>query len=209
MKETKMQDVSFLEREKETFKERLRTLIGDRSVRSAAKDWGLSVSTLNNYLNRDTEPALAVVKTIAKHEKVSLDWLASGDEEVSRAAPRSLGSGPAAITSDDYLQRAWMMVFEVMAKSEAEEMIRFINRHGIKSVLNRAIEFDLLQNEFNLNHYIDAQPIRPTLKQIIKMVLTADESADKEILQIVTNATHADAPDPTKVNQAAEHKAAG
>jgi len=48
--------------------DRLRTLIGSRSTRAAAKAWDLSYSTLNNYLNRGTEPSLSVARQIAERE---------------------------------------------------------------------------------------------------------------------------------------------
>ncbi|MBN6412584.1 XRE family transcriptional regulator [Escherichia coli] len=60
---------------KESIPDRLRKLIGKRSVRAAAKDWGLSFSTLNNYLTRGTEPSLSVARQIAMIEGVTIEWI--------------------------------------------------------------------------------------------------------------------------------------
>jgi hypothetical protein len=60
---------------KESISDRLRELIGNRSVRAAAKDWGLSFSTLNNYLTRGTEPSLSVALQIATVEGVTIEWI--------------------------------------------------------------------------------------------------------------------------------------
>ncbi len=68
---------------KESFKTRLQTLIGQRSVRAAAKDWGVPVSTLNNYIHKGTEPSFKIVCTISNKEHVSLDWLAFGTDEAN------------------------------------------------------------------------------------------------------------------------------
>ncbi|SQD03496.1 repressor protein [Escherichia coli] len=61
MDKLKGKSLSLPEVTKESIPERLRELIGKRSVRAAAKDWGLSFSTLNNYLTRGTEPSLSVL----------------------------------------------------------------------------------------------------------------------------------------------------
>lgn len=47
-------DFAFVVDGKESFKSRLQHLIGTRSVRAAAKDWGVPVSTINNYLQKNT-----------------------------------------------------------------------------------------------------------------------------------------------------------
>ncbi|MGL9772952.1 MAG: hypothetical protein ACR5LG_00725 [Sodalis sp. (in: enterobacteria)] len=57
---------------------RLKQLTGNRSVRAAATEWGLSFSTLHNYLTRGTEPSFTVVQGIVYKKHVSLDWLAFG-----------------------------------------------------------------------------------------------------------------------------------
>ncbi|WP_072091973.1 helix-turn-helix domain-containing protein [Trabulsiella odontotermitis] len=71
---------AFDEARKESFTARLKQLIGNRSVRAAAKEWGLSFSTLNNYITRGTEPSFVAMQAIASTEGVSLDWLAFGFE---------------------------------------------------------------------------------------------------------------------------------
>ena len=44
----KANEIAFDEGRKESFIKRLKSLVGNRSIRAAAKDWGLSFSTLNN-----------------------------------------------------------------------------------------------------------------------------------------------------------------
>lgn len=80
----KDEDFSFVAEGKDNFRQRLQNLIGNRSVRSAAKDWGVPVSTLNNYIHKGTEPSFKVVCLISNKEHVSLNWLAYGVEDASQ-----------------------------------------------------------------------------------------------------------------------------
>ncbi|MBJ3693618.1 hypothetical protein JGC73_25500, partial [Salmonella enterica subsp. enterica serovar Typhimurium] len=68
----KANEFAFDEERKENFIKRLKALVGTRSVRAAAKDWGLSFSTLNNYLSRGTEPSFIAMQAIAAKEHVTL-----------------------------------------------------------------------------------------------------------------------------------------
>lgn len=58
--------------------ERLRELIGDRSIRLYAKEVGVSEGTVRGYL-RGTPPKLLELVKIAKLDGVSLEWLATGE----------------------------------------------------------------------------------------------------------------------------------
>ncbi|HCL5208590.1 TPA: helix-turn-helix domain-containing protein, partial [Salmonella enterica] len=78
----KDEDFSFVLEGKDNFRQRLQSLIGNRSVRAAAKDWGVPVSTLNNYIHKGTEPSFKIVCLISNKEQVSLNWLAYGDDDV-------------------------------------------------------------------------------------------------------------------------------
>lgn len=75
MTSKKHENLSFSGYSKENIPGRLRVLIGSRSIRSAAKDWGLSFSTLNNYLSRKIEPSLEVALKISSAENVSIEWI--------------------------------------------------------------------------------------------------------------------------------------
>jgi len=141
MSEGKESELSFESDGKESFKQRLRELIGSRSVRSVARAWGLSFSTLNNYLNRGTDPSLSAVKSIAKAEGVSIDWLASGENRtqmnsIEIRATKGIGE----INSSDKLSSAWLMVLESIEPHEAFSLIKLIHRKGIERVISEQIE---------------------------------------------------------------------
>lgn len=51
-------------------------------MRQAAEDWGIGTSTLNAYIKNGSVPNLNIAHQIAIKEDVSLQWLATGDEEL-------------------------------------------------------------------------------------------------------------------------------
>ena len=155
---------------KETLSERLRVLIGKRSARAAAKDWGLSFSTLNNYLNRGTEPSFSVAVRIAELEGVSIEWLAFGGEMSSQRSQEATNKtgvnsiSPLAV--DDVAKFAWLMVYESLDREDTEALLRLIHREGVKRILNTAITDGLeVQDFLNLSD-ADKERVLRLAKQI-------------------------------------------
>ena len=124
---------------KESLADRLRFLIGRRSTRAAAKSWRLSYSTLNNYINRGTEPSLSIAAQIAELEGVSVEWLAWGERQ-AQTVPPALEQNVAhyastSPTTNDPLQFAWSMVFSSLDRSEQEALLKLIHKEGVKGIL--------------------------------------------------------------------------
>lgn len=125
--------------QKESLADRLRFLIGSRSTRAAAKSWRLSYSTLNNYLNRGTEPSLSIAAKIAELEGVSVDWLAYG-ENPTQPFPMSLEQNVAdyqthSSATGDPLQFTWSLVFNSLDRSEQESLLKLIHKEGVNGIL--------------------------------------------------------------------------
>lgn len=132
MSESKERQFAFEGEGKESFRQRLESLIGERSVRSAALEWGLPPSTINNYIHKGTEPALKVVLAIAKAERVSLEWLACGLNKDEKAKNSS------SVHEEDPLKFTWLMIYESLSRDEAEAIIRLIHKEGVKGILASA-----------------------------------------------------------------------
>lgn len=183
--------VSFQDDPKETFKDRLKTLIGERSVRGAAKDWGLSVSTLNNYLNRGTEPTLSVLETISSVENVSIDWLVKGIQ-----MPKILIQQK---HQKDESRKTWMMIYDSLSNDEANDIMKFIHRYGVLNAfkINQMNHIELT----DVSEVIDSLEIRPTLKQAIKLALAGDESMDREILHRIEEKKNTDVSGQVSQNE--------
>ena len=113
-----------------SFKDRLRQLIGDRSLRSTAKAWGLPYSTLNNYLEKDTTPSLYIALNISKIEHVSLEWLATGVEVKKDPAPYSTEE-----TASHDTKMAWQLMFDMLEPEEVNALLRLIHRKGVEHIL--------------------------------------------------------------------------
>lgn len=166
MTKLKENDFSFEDDGKESFKTRLKKLIGQRSIRAAAREWGLSFSTLNNYLNKGTEPSFTAIRGIASHEKVSLDWLAYGSQasEYNNKMNRMSQEVNSPMVSDK-LAGAWLMVLESAEPEEAVRLIKLINRKGIERLLSDAPAL----NEQPMTHQINSLELSELEQALIQL----------------------------------------
>lgn len=138
--------LSFDEVRKEKFIARLKLLIGNRSIRAAAKAWGLSFSTLNNYITRGTEPSFIAMQAIASIEGISLDWLAFGENDSNSnqnpskkdSAIINKESSSLPVDDKDFLRSAWSSAFEFMGKTEAESLLKIIINGGARGLIKLA-----------------------------------------------------------------------
>ncbi|HBD5072819.1 TPA: helix-turn-helix domain-containing protein, partial [Escherichia coli] len=170
-------DFSFSQDRKESIQDRIKQLIGTRSLRKATSDWGLPYSTINNYFEKGTTPGLNVVATIAKLENVSLEWLVYGENrsvpmvEKSRVATEDVNRPDTSIV-DEILRRA--------APEDRERLIDMLCCIGIKGVLERLQQptrqakqaYNDLDEQENA---IRSLNIRESLKDAICMALDGNE----------------------------------
>lgn len=77
------------------FCERLKTAIGNRSVRGFSRDLGMSDGAVRAYLSGDSEPTRPVLLAMAKVTGVRLEWLSDG------TGPMRPGDGPQLIPAGD------------------------------------------------------------------------------------------------------------
>ncbi|WOD90936.1 helix-turn-helix transcriptional regulator [Klebsiella pneumoniae] len=155
MSSEKETNFSFDESVKESISTRIRQLIGTRTVRAAARAWGLSFSTLNNYLTRGTEPSLNVALKIANVEGVSVEWLATGvkgiliadESDVSHHEQKngldshgqnstySIGYTATPLRDERFMALTWTMFFEALNSEEKSKLIDTFAKLGAKGVL--------------------------------------------------------------------------
>ncbi|MFG6104894.1 LexA family transcriptional regulator [Leptothoe sp. EHU-05/26/07-4] len=64
--------------EPDDFPSRLKKVVGDKSIRSFARECGFSDTVLRQYLSGNSEPTRPVLLAIARAADVSLEWLAAG-----------------------------------------------------------------------------------------------------------------------------------
>ncbi|HAV8121582.1 TPA: XRE family transcriptional regulator [Escherichia coli] len=117
--------LSFPGGRKESIAERLKRLIGPRSVRAAARDWGLSFSTLNNYLSRGTEPSLSVALQIASIEGVSVEWLC-GFSDVAQVNHSEIRA------NQDESKKIIMTIISALDEKDLEQLSKNLVLNGAK-----------------------------------------------------------------------------
>ena len=199
MKGKKSENVSFADATKETLIERIQELIQGRSIRSVSIEWGLPYSTLNNYLNKGTDPSFKAIQTIAEAEQVSLDWLAFGINK-SELEPQKEGDAPK--MDRRLMKNSWDMVYESLSTDEISELLKAIHRKGIEGILKTSF-----MNDDSIENSIERLQIRPTLKQAIKLAIAGDESIDREILRRIEEKK--DTGVSGELNQDENHSKAG
>lgn len=199
MKGKKNESVSFADATKETLIERIHKLIQGRSIRSVSIEWGLPYSTLNNYLNKGTDPSFKAIQTIAEAERVSLDWLAFG---INKSELESIREKEAPKMDRQLMKNSWDMVYESLSTDEISELLKAIHRKGIEGILKTSF-----MNDDSIESSIERLQIRPTLKQAIKLALAGDESIDREILHRIEEKKNTDVSG--ELNQDGNHSKAG
>jgi transcriptional regulator with XRE-family HTH domain len=208
--EKKEEIFSFDGIQKESLVDRLRQLIArKRSARAAAREWGLSFSTLNNYLNRGTEPPFSFAIKLAELEGVSLEWLAHGESMNSNAtqSTRSDLEVSHSEVAPDALTREWLRIYERMTIPEREVVLNNIARNGINSLLHGSKEVasdqpwasdeerELLQR-LMLEYGVDRKRIATILT-----LFSLPEQKAREILQRHTGAEHDGSPEREQHNK--------
>lgn len=202
-------DFSFSQGRKESIQDRIKQLIGTRSLRKATSDWGLPYSTINNYFEKGTTPGLNVVATIAKLENVSLEWLVYGENKNIPIVER------AKMATEDVNRPDTSIVDEILRRAAPEDRERLIDMLcciGIKGVLERLqqptrqakqADSDLDEQE----NAIQSLNIRKSLKDAIRVALHGNEDTDREILRIVESHIRPQSPgDQTDVTPEQETK---
>lgn len=174
--------LSFDEARKENFIARLKQLIGNRSIRAAAKTWGLSFSTLNNYITRGTEPSFIAMQAIASVEGISLDWLAFGKSDSNQNQSQqemsiiNKESNTPLVDDKEFLRSAWISAFEFMGKTEVESLLKIIINGGARGLIKLAEHETDLDEVFTL--------LTPDLKEraieLISAHLEAKKGASEE-----------------------------
>ncbi|MCZ6051561.1 helix-turn-helix domain-containing protein [Escherichia coli] len=187
---------SFVARGKESFRERLVKLIGSRSVRTAANDWGIPPSTLNNYIHKGTEPSFKIACLISNKEQVSLNWLAYGEEPSSKASSLS---NQTTQPSPDITNELVSELLKRASTEDKELLISAICDMGIKGILERLQQLTRQATQADsdldeLENAIRRLNIRESLKDTICMALAGNEEIDKEILRRIESRIRAGSP---------------
>lgn len=169
----------------ETTADRLRTLIGERSVRAAAKVWGLPYSTVSNYLTRNIEPSLDAAIRIAQAEGVDVIWLAKG---IGEATAKPITCEPVSST-----EQAWNLIYQSIGPDVISDFIKLVHRKGIEGIM--ALEREPVAKDKV------SQEMSPQMRQLVELVTSCSDAEVREILQRATHIKSTATPDSEDVSQ--------
>ncbi|SXE90250.1 helix-turn-helix domain-containing protein [Klebsiella variicola] len=157
MDKAKEIEVSFTQFGKESIRDRIKSLFKGRSLRRVSLDWDLPYSTLNNYFARSATPSVDVLVKISDIEKVSLNWLATGREDIlaldesdstqdcrkqtdmAKHAGNNeilVGATATPLKDDKFMSLTWSMFFEALDHDEKSHLIDIYAKIGAKGVLS-------------------------------------------------------------------------
>ncbi|MBI5136868.1 MAG: helix-turn-helix transcriptional regulator [Nitrospirae bacterium] len=122
------------------FAERLRFLIGERSVRSFERESGVSEGTLRKYLSGERTPTLDRLALLAAAGGVPPEWLATGRAVIG---PAGIQPGPELGTHADLLAAAMVAVERAVTATGRDpgyERQRQVGRamHDLVTILSAA-----------------------------------------------------------------------
>ncbi|QLR62466.1 hypothetical protein HV341_10490 [Citrobacter sp. RHBSTW-00976] len=180
MNDVKGKDFAFEDDRKEKLVGRIRQLAErHKSLRAAARDWGLSFSTLNNYINRGTEPSFFVMHDISIKENVSMDWLAYGSHDPFEFNKVIIDlQRTQSIPGRD----TWCMIFDNLESEERKMLINFCLKEGAPSLARLVSHTSPLDKEFLALSTSDKERLVRLYEQMKKGSPEADSGVGQEDL---------------------------
>ncbi|MEN3257641.1 hypothetical protein AAH678_02220 [Sodalis endosymbiont of Spalangia cameroni] len=120
---------SFDTKTKEPFSSRLRQLLKGRTVKQAADDWDVNLSTVKNYFSRpDSNPRYDVLSKISNKEGVSIEWLLG--EEDSFESKREAQMIPPRGWRDRLIE-----MLDLLSDAELEAITKQLTLKGVETIL--------------------------------------------------------------------------
>lgn len=166
------------------FGERLKVAMKGMSNAELARRSGMSETTIRKYLQGKIYPALDSLAIVADACGVSLTWLATGEQEQEQKAGDT-------IIRDETKQK-FDMDIEVLIhllnrlkKEERDLVFNFISREGVNNLVRLAAMNTSTISPEAVESIIDALPLRPVLKNAIKIGMAGSEATDQEILRVI------------------------
>lgn len=160
------------------FGERLKEAMNGMTNVELAKRTGMSEATIRKYIAGKIFPTIDSLAIVADACGVPFSWLAFGDKTKESNS---------AITNElkDDSSNELLMAFNRLSSSERELVVDYIYREGINNLVRIAASHTPVLNNDIMLPIVDALPLRPVLKNAIKIGLANNGEYDKEILHIL------------------------
>lgn len=125
--------------DREIFEERLKSLRGNQSRNSVAKEIGMNPQTLERYEKGERLPDIEAVSLIAKYYGVSIDWLCGNDKtDVSEAEKIAMISEYTGLTKENIED-----LHEIFIHEQKDEVLNaFMSNPYMIETLNKVMQTD-------------------------------------------------------------------
>lgn len=174
------------------FGERLKEAMKGMSNAELARRSGMSETTIRKYLQGKIYPALDSLAIVADACEVSLTWLATGEQE-----QKTCDSIVRENTEQKFDMDIEVLIHSLnrLKKEERDLVFNFISREGMNNLVRLAAMNTSTISPDAVESIIDVLPLRPVLKNAIKIGLAGSADTDKEILRFIErhNAIDSDA----------------
>ncbi|HBB6984956.1 TPA: helix-turn-helix domain-containing protein [Salmonella enterica subsp. enterica serovar Napoli] len=140
---------------------------------------GVSLSTLQAWENQEREPTASDIIQLANTLDVDASWLLSGEQSKEI---HSLPIPNEVVPDYDLKFEILRYIFSSLKKEEKDLVIDFMLREGAKNLVQLAAMKASTISPEAVESIIDVLPLRPVLKNAIKIGLAGSEATDKEIL---------------------------
>lgn len=158
------------------FPERLAIAMNGMNNVELANLCGLSEATVRNYKKGKNYPPLDKMQLIAEACGCSLEWLATG-----RASGEK--NFDSEINCD--IESVIKQTLSVLSAEEKDLISRYIRREGASNLVRLVAMNTSTISPNAVESIIDALPLRPVLKNAIKIGLAGSEATDQEILRFI------------------------
>ncbi|EKT54185.1 helix-turn-helix domain-containing protein [Providencia sneebia] len=160
------------------FGERLKQAMNGMTNVELAKRTGMSEATIRKYIAGKIFPTIDSLAIVADACGVSFAWLAFGDTHDTN------NNSSNNVLKDDF-NKELLTAFNRLSPAERELIVNYIYREGINNLVRIAANHSpCIDNEAMLP-IVDSLPLRPLLKNAIKIGLTNNGEYDREILRVL------------------------
>lgn len=163
------------------FKERLEKSMGRMTNVELARLCGISETAVRTYLKGKSLPTIDKAAAIAEACNVDLTWLITGAEPV---IPSSEIVKINESNNNKSMNEIQSMLND-LSKGEIEIIKNFLIREGINGLLRVLACKTLVIDDRSIEAIVNALPLRPVLKNAIKIGLQNNGEFDREILRFL------------------------
>lgn len=143
---------------------------------------GVSLSTLQAWENQEREPTASDIIQLANTLDIDASWLLSGEQSKEI---HSLPIPNEVAPDYDLKFEILRYIFSSLKNGEKDLVIDFMLREGAKNLVQLAAMKASTISPEAVESIIDVLPLRPVLKNAIKIGLAGSEATDQEILRFI------------------------